>query len=87
LNNFCAKIENEKLELQEKIKHWVSRAQAFEQEKNFLQGQLIESKRQGKILKLTIGRIQSELELRDKKIEELSRPVPITMSNIDQQIE
>ena len=65
----------------------MSRAQAFEQDKNFLQSQIIESKRQNKLLKLAIGRIQGELEQRDQTIEHLNRPIPITMGNIDQQIE
>ena len=65
LNREREKVENEKQELSEKIKHWTSRAQAFEQDKNFLQNQIIESKRQNKLLKLAIGRIQGELEQRD----------------------
>ena len=56
LNKFCAQVEHEKQELNEKIKTWTSRAQAFEQDKNFLQGQVFESKRQNKLLKLAIGR-------------------------------
>ena len=65
----------------------MARAQAFEQDKNFLQTQIIESKRQNKLLKLAIGRIQGELEARDQTIEELNKPTPITMGNIDEQIE
>ena len=65
----------------------MARAQAFEQDKNFLQNQIIESKRQNKLLKLAIGRIQGELEQREQKIEELNKPIPITMANIDQQLE
>ena len=80
-------MESEKQELNEKIKHWMARAQALEQDKNFLQTQIIESKRQNKLLKLAIGRIQGELESRDQTIEELNKPVPITMANIDEQIE
>ena len=87
LNKERVKMEHEKQELNEKIKHWTARAQAFEQDKNFLQTQIIESKRQNKLLKLAIGRIQGELEARDQRIEELSKPVPITMANIDEQIE
>lgn len=37
LNGERVKMEQEKQELQEKIKHWMARAQAFEQDKNFLQ--------------------------------------------------
>jgi prefoldin subunit 5 len=36
LNKERVKMENEKQELNEKIKHWMARAQAFEQDKNFL---------------------------------------------------
>ena len=50
-------MAQEKEELFEKIKHWQARATAFEQDKNFLQNQIIESKRQNKLLKLAIGRI------------------------------
>ena len=45
LNKERVKMESEKQELNEKIKHWMARAQAFEQDKNFLQTQIIESKR------------------------------------------
>ena len=41
----------------EKIKHWMSRAQAYEQDKNFLQTQIIDAKKQNKLLKFAIGRI------------------------------
>ena len=84
MNREREKVENEKQEMNEKIKHWMARAQAFEQDKNFLQNQIIESKRQNKLLKLAIGRIQGELEQRDQTIEEMNKPVPITMANIDQ---
>lgn len=57
MNREREKVENEKQEMNEKIKHWMARAQAFEQDKNFLQNQIIESKRQNKLLKLAIGRI------------------------------
>ena len=87
MNREREKLENEKQELNERVKHWTARAQAFEQDKNFLQNQIIESKRQNKLLKLAIGRIQGELEQRDQIIEQLNKPVPITMDNIDQQIE
>jgi hypothetical protein len=36
LNKVCETIDKEKLELNEKVKHWMARAQAFEQDKNFL---------------------------------------------------
>ena len=36
LNKVCETIDKEKLELYEKVKHWMARAQAFEPDKNFL---------------------------------------------------
>lgn len=45
LNKFCSKIESEKQELNDKIKNLQARAQALDQDKNFLQSHLIESKR------------------------------------------
>ena len=45
LNKFCSKIESEKQELSDKIKNLQARAQALDQDKNFLQSHLIESKR------------------------------------------
>lgn len=64
-NENQVKIDNEKQEQLEKIKYWQARAQAFEQDKNFLQAQIIESKRQNKLLKLAIGRLQGELEKKE----------------------
>lgn len=37
--------EQEKKDLKEKNKFWKTRAEAFEQDKNFLQDQVLESKR------------------------------------------
>ena len=42
-----------------KIKKWQSRSNNFEQERDFLQKQVLESKRQNKLLKLAIGRLQN----------------------------
>ena len=51
--------------MKEKNKYWKSRAEAFEQDKNFLQDQVLESKRQNKLLKLAINRLQEEIALKD----------------------
>jgi hypothetical protein len=59
-------MEQQKQEQTEKIKYWQARAQAFEQDKNFLQNQMIESKRQNKLLKLAIARLQGELEKKEE---------------------
>ena len=45
INDEQIKMENVKQEQNERIKYWQARAQAFEQDKNFLQSQIIESKR------------------------------------------
>ena len=84
LNKFCSKIETEKQDLSDKIKNLQARAQALDQDKNFLQSHLIESKRQNKLLKLAIGRLEMEVNQRDKTIEQLNKPIPITMANMDQ---
>lgn len=57
--------EKEKEDLREKQKYWKSRAEAFEQDKHFLQDQVLESKRQNKLLKLAISRLQDEIKLKD----------------------
>ena len=54
--------EREKEKLNETIKMWKTKAQGYEQEKNFLQQQIMDAKRQNKLLKLAIGRLQNELE-------------------------
>ena len=83
-NKFLTKIESEKQDLSDKIKNLQARAQALDQDKNFLQSHLIESKRQNKLLKLAIGRLEMEVNQRDKTIEQLNKPIPITMANMDQ---
>lgn len=50
-------MEKEKDEQSKKIKKWQSRANNFEQERDFLQKQVLEAKRQNKLLKLAIGRL------------------------------
>jgi chromosome segregation ATPase len=54
--------EKEKEKLNENIKYWKTKAQGYEQEKNFLQQQIMDAKRQNKLLKLAIGRLQNELD-------------------------
>lgn len=68
MNEEQIKIEGQKQEQNEKIKYWQARSQAYEQEKNFLQSQIIESKRQNKLLKLAIGRLQGELERKEEQL-------------------
>lgn len=53
------RMEKEKDDQAKKIKKWQSRANNFEQERDFLQKQVLESKRQNKLLKLAIGRLQN----------------------------
>lgn len=65
LNKDRVKMESEKQELQERVKHWMARAQGFEQDMHTLQNQIIESKRQNKLLKLAIGRLQSMVDKKD----------------------
>lgn len=72
-------MEQQKQEQTEKIKYWQARAQAFEQDKNFLQSQMIESKRQNKLLKLAIARLQGELE---RKEEQLTQQASIGALNV-----
>lgn len=79
INEDQIKMEEQKQEQNEKIKYWQARAQAFEQDKNFLQSQIIESKRQNKLLKLAIGRLQGELE---RKEEQLSQQQSVGPLNI-----
>ena len=55
-------IRQEKEKLNENIKYWKTKAQWYEQEINFLQQQIMDAKRQNKLLKLAIGRLQNELD-------------------------
>lgn len=75
-------MEQEKQDLQERVKSWMARAQGFEQDMHTLQNQIIESKRQNKLLKLAIGRLQSMMDKKEQVIEHLSKPAPVTMSNM-----
>ncbi|CDW75865.1 UNKNOWN [Stylonychia lemnae] len=59
------KQEKEKEALNEKVKYWKTKALGYEQEKDFLQNQIMDAKRQNKLLKLAIGRLQNELEKKD----------------------
>ena len=61
-------MDNERTQQNERIKFWQSRAQGFETDKNFLQSQIIESKRKNKLLKLAIGRLQGELEKKEEAV-------------------
>jgi hypothetical protein len=56
------KMEKQKQELREKIKHWKNKAEMFESEKNFLYKQTMDTKKKNKLLKVAIGRLQSELD-------------------------
>jgi seryl-tRNA synthetase len=49
--------EKEKEKLLESVKYWKTKAEGYEQEKNFLQQQIMDAKRQNKLLKLAIGRL------------------------------
>lgn len=59
------KQEKEKESLSEKVKYWKTKALGYEQEKDFLQNQVMDAKRQNKLLKLAIGRLQNELESKE----------------------
>lgn len=53
--------EKEKEEMTKKIKKWQTRSNNMEQERDFLQQQVMESKRQNKLLKVAINRLQDQL--------------------------
>lgn len=57
------KMQKDKDEQLKKIKHWTSKAQNLEQERDFLQKQVLESKRQNKLLKMAIQRLQSQMSV------------------------
>ena len=46
-----------------------------------MQTQIIESKRQNKLLKLAIGRLQNELDKKDSMLSQLSQPPPFSVNN------
>ena len=46
-------------------REWKEKAENFESEKNFFYKQLKDTKKKNKLLKLTIGRLQVELEKRE----------------------
>ena len=75
LNKDRVKMEAEKQEMQERVKHWMARAQGFQEDMQTLQNQIIECKRQNKLLNLATGRLRSEMETKDKIIEDLSKPL------------
>ena len=82
LNKERVRMDKEKQELQERVKHWMARAQGFEQDMHTLQNQIIESKRQNKLLKLALGRLEGEMAKKDQMIEDLGKPIPITMGSM-----
>ena len=57
--------------MNETIKYWKTKALGYEQEKNFLQQQIMEAKRQNKLLKLAIGRLQNELEKKEVDVQSI----------------
>ena len=54
--------------MKEKARYWKSRSDAFEQDKVFLQDQVLESKRKNKLLKTAIARLQEELDQKDRAL-------------------
>ena len=54
IRDYQIRMQKEKDEQLKKIKHWTSKAQNLEQERDFLQKQVLESKRQNKLLKMAI---------------------------------
>eukprot|EP00347_Sterkiella_histriomuscorum_P006958 403350786 len=61
LRNDQMKSEKQKEELRDKIKLWKNKAEMFESEKNFLTKQTMDTKKKNKLLKVAIGRLQSEM--------------------------
>ena len=68
MNDEQIRSEQEKTDLKEKVKYWKSRSDAFEQDKIFLQDQVLEGKRKNKLLKLAINRLQDELDKKDNAL-------------------
>ena len=85
LNTEQIKMEGEKQTQNERIRYLHARSQALEQDKEFLQNQIIESKRQNKLLKLAIGRLQNELDKKDEVITQINQPPPFSINNALQQ--
>ena len=56
------RMEKQKQELREKIKFWKNKAEMFENEKDFLYNQTMQTKKKNKLLKVAIGKLQNELE-------------------------
>lgn len=56
------RMEKDKDKMTKDIKKWQSRSNNMEQERDFLQQQVLESKRQNKLLKMAINRLQSQLK-------------------------
>ena len=81
LNTEQIKMEGEKQTQNERIRYLHARSQALEQDKEFLQNQIIESKRQNKLLKLAIGRLQNELDKKDEVITQINQPPPFSINN------
>jgi hypothetical protein len=69
------RMEKEKDERVKEIKKWQSRANNFEQERDFLQQQVLESKRQNKLLKIAITRLKDQVDSQGNlKHEEMNIP-------------
>lgn len=56
------RMEKQKDDMSKQIKKWQSKSNNMEQERDFLQQQVLESKRQNKLLKMAINRLQSQLK-------------------------
>ena len=74
-------MEEDKQKMNDRIRFLHSRSQALEQDKEFLQNQIIESKRQNKLLKLAIGRLQNDLDQKEQILTQLNQPPPFSMNN------
>ena len=85
LNQEQIKMEEDKQKANDRIRFLHARSQALEQDKEFLQNQIIESKRQNKLLKLAIGRLQNDLDHKDNIVSQLSQPPPFSINTALQQ--